>query len=137
MSRVDQATGQPVAFSLTPLDCRADRVRTEESAVGNLIADILMHSYEDALRERDKRGEFEERRPEDVREIDMCLICGGSLRGDSVFGPGSELRSYLPNFLLSSGYKLNLGPSAPFHQPLHCETFSPLRPLKTPSLSRR
>lgn len=114
MSRVDQATGQPVAFSLTPLDCRADKVRTEESAVGNLIADILMHSYEDALRERDKRGEFAERRPEDVREVDMCLICGGSLRGDSVFGPGSECV-----FLLGAlGVPLTRDP-----KPSRCETF--------------
>lgn len=90
MERVDKATGQPVAFTLTPLDCRMAQVRTEESATGNLVADILMHSYEDALRERDRRGELLPSRPEDEREVDMALICGGSLRGDAVFGPGSE-----------------------------------------------
>lgn len=88
MSRVDQATGQPVAFALTPLDCRMDKVRTEEAGVGNFVADILLHSYEEALHERDRRGEFVERRGDEEREVDMALICGGSLRGDSVFGPG-------------------------------------------------
>ena len=89
MERVDNATGQPVAFTLTPLDCRMGQVRTEESATGDLIADILMHSYDEALRERDRRGELSESRPEGDREVDMALICGGSLRGDSVFGPGT------------------------------------------------
>lgn len=46
MERVNQATGEPVAFSLTPLDCRMDQVRAAESPVGNLIADILLHSYD-------------------------------------------------------------------------------------------
>jgi 5'-nucleotidase len=90
MERVDKATGQPVAFSLTPLDCRMGQVRTEESATGNLIADILMHSYGQALRDRDRHGALAVTRPEGEREVDMTLICGGSLRGDAVFGPGSE-----------------------------------------------
>lgn len=90
MERVDNATGQPVAFTLTPLDCRMDQVRTVESAAGNLIADILLYSYGDALRDRDRQGVLSEKRPEGVREVDMTLICGGSLRGDDVFGPGGE-----------------------------------------------
>lgn len=89
MERVDDATGQPVAFTLTPWDCRMDKVRTVESAAGDLIADILMHSYGEALRDRDRQGELSERRPEGVREVDMTLICGGSLRGDEIFGPGT------------------------------------------------
>jgi 5'-nucleotidase len=88
MEKIDHATGQPVAFSLTPWNCTMDQVRTEESAAGNLIADILMHSYDDAIRQRDPQ----KARPEGQREVDMTLICGGSLRGDAVFGPGSKLR---------------------------------------------
>ncbi|MCO5566137.1 hypothetical protein L7F22_019813 [Adiantum nelumboides] len=88
MNRVDQATGQPVAFAMTSLDCRMDKVRTDEAGVGNFIADILLHSYDDALRQRDQRGEFEERRADDAREVDLAFICGGSLRGDEEFGPG-------------------------------------------------
>lgn len=65
-----------------------DKVRAQESPVGNLIADILMHSYDELLRERDERGELGEGRPKDQRQVDMAFICGGSLRGDSVFGPG-------------------------------------------------
>ncbi|UZJ56451.1 hypothetical protein CBS101457_005771 [Exobasidium rhododendri] len=89
IERVDNATGQAVAFSLTPLDCRMEQVRTEESATGNLIADILMHSYEDAIRERDRQGDLAESRSGGERQVDMTLICGGSLRGDAVFGPGT------------------------------------------------
>lgn len=88
MNRVDQATGQPVAFAMTSLDCRMDKVRTDEAGVGNFIADILLHSYDDALRQRDQRGEFEEKRADDAREVDLAFICGGSLRGDEEFGPG-------------------------------------------------
>lgn len=88
MKRVDQATGQPVAFAMTSLDCRMDKVRTDEAGVGNFIADILLHSYDEALRQRDQRGEFEERRADDAREVDLAFICGGSLRGDEEFGPG-------------------------------------------------
>lgn len=90
MESVDKATGQPVAFTLTPLDCRMGQVRTEESATGNLISDILMHSYEDALREKVRTGVLKDERPEGMRQVDMTLMCGGSIRGDAVFGPGSE-----------------------------------------------
>jgi hypothetical protein len=36
LAKVDEATGQPVAFALAPFDTRADRVRMGESACGNL-----------------------------------------------------------------------------------------------------
>lgn len=75
---------------MTEWDTRSDRVRTAESALGSFIADILMVSYEETLRERDNRGELNERRSKDEREVDCAIICGGSLRGDSLYPPGSE-----------------------------------------------
>ncbi|EPQ31763.1 uncharacterized protein PFL1_01095 [Pseudozyma flocculosa PF-1] len=88
LSKVSQSTGQAVAHTITPWDVRSEKVRTDESAIGDFVADVLMESYEDLLRERDNRGELEESRPPEVREVDCCIICGGSLRGDQVYGPG-------------------------------------------------
>jgi len=67
-----------------------DAVRTKESAAGDLIADILLYSYGDALKDRHRQGELSEKRPAGMREVDMTLICGGSLRGDDIFGPGGK-----------------------------------------------
>ena len=52
-----------------------------------------MNSYEEALRERDNRGELSESRPRNAREVDCAIICGGSLRGDQVYGPGKIMLS--------------------------------------------
>ncbi len=87
-------------YTLTTWDARSEKVRTDESAFGNFVADVLMNSYEEVLRERDNRGELSERRPPNVREVDCCLICGGSLRGDQTYGPGkialSDVLEILP-----------------------------------------
>jgi hypothetical protein len=127
MERVDNATGQPVCFSLTPLDCRMDAVRTKESAAGDLIADILLYSYGDALRDRERQGELSEKRPEGMREVDMTLICGGSLRGDDVFGPGGECNQI--------GRRMEEAESLLLFQPSPCGIFSPFCLLKMPLLS--
>ncbi|KAN0061635.1 hypothetical protein ACQY0O_006561 [Thecaphora frezii] len=88
LAKVSQSTGQAVAYTMTAWDVRSEEVRTDESAIGDFVADVLMESYEDLLRERDQRGELDEPRPLGVREVDCCIICGGSLRGDQVYGPG-------------------------------------------------
>ncbi|CEH16317.1 5' nucleotidase [Ceraceosorus bombacis] len=89
LAKIDESTGQPVAYTLTPWDTRAGEVRLKESACGDLIADIMRISYESVLRDRDRRGQLDKKRKESSREVDMALICGGSLRGDSSYGPGS------------------------------------------------
>ncbi|GAK63314.1 metallo-dependent phosphatase [Moesziomyces antarcticus] len=100
LAKISKSTGQSVAYTLTPWDVRSEKVRTDESAFGNFVADVLMNSYEEVLRERDNRGELSERRPPSAREVDCCIICGGSLRGDQVYGPGkialSDVLEILP-----------------------------------------
>ena len=88
LAKISKSTSQSVAYTLTPWDVRSEKVRTDESAFGNFVADVLMNSYEEMLRERDNRGELSESRPPNAREVDCCIICGGSLRGDQVYGPG-------------------------------------------------
>ncbi|CCF53628.1 related to 5`-nucleotidase precursor [Ustilago hordei] len=100
LAKISKSTSQSVAYTLTPWDVRSEKVRTDESAFGNFVADVLMNSYEEVLRERDNRGELSERRPADAREVDCCIICGGSLRGDQMYGPGkialSDVLEILP-----------------------------------------
>ncbi|SPO24663.1 related to 5`-nucleotidase precursor [Ustilago trichophora] len=100
LAKISKSTGQSVAYTLTPWDVRSEKVRTDESAFGNFVADVLMNSYEEVLRERDNRGELSEKRPPNAREVDCCIICGGSLRGDQMYGPGkialSDVLEILP-----------------------------------------
>lgn len=100
LAKISKSTSQSVAYTLTPWDVRSEKVRTAESAFGNFVADVLMNSYEEVLRERDNRGELSESRPANAREVDCAIICGGSLRGDQVYGPGkvalSDVLEILP-----------------------------------------
>lgn len=100
LAKISKSTSQSVAYTLTPWDVRSEKVRTDESAFGNFVADVLMNSYEEVLRERDNRGELSEKRPASTREVDCALICGGSLRGDQIYGPGkialSDVLEILP-----------------------------------------
>ncbi|KIO34287.1 hypothetical protein M407DRAFT_16826 [Tulasnella calospora MUT 4182] len=73
---VGSALKAPVCRSLTEVDCKSGYVRTEESASGNWFADVLKHTYDDALCAEGNGG------------ADGVLICGGTIRGDSVYGPG-------------------------------------------------
>ena len=85
MSRMSKSIGQPVAYSLTEWDARARSVRMDESPLGDFIADIILISMERSLRmQRAVHAPLDK----EERAADCCLICGGSLRGDSVFGPG-------------------------------------------------
>ncbi len=88
MSRIGQATGKPVVTTLTPWDVRSEKVRTEESAIGDFIADILLHAYDEALRVQERQGELKPVRGENERQVDIAFLCGGALRGDTVYGPG-------------------------------------------------
>ncbi|KAJ9478434.1 5'-nucleotidase [Pseudozyma hubeiensis] len=100
LAKISKSTSQSVAYTLTPWDVRSEKVRTDESAFGNFVADVLMNSYEEVLRERDNRGELNENRPSHAREVDCAIICGGSLRGDQTYGPGkialSDVLEILP-----------------------------------------
>lgn len=85
MERVTKSVGQPVAYTLTPWDARASHVRMEESPLGDFLADILLISTETMLRVQKMSNRLI---GAGERVADCCLICGGSLRGDAVFGPG-------------------------------------------------
>ncbi|KAE8543376.1 hypothetical protein D1P53_000082 [Cryptococcus gattii VGV] len=86
LSSVSEALTKPVCFTLTPFDARSEVVRTQESGLGNWIADVLMHAYaESIVQAKDKEGGFEE---QDEGDADAAILCGGTLRGDSQYGPG-------------------------------------------------
>ncbi|KAI0317293.1 Metallo-dependent phosphatase-like protein [Amylostereum chailletii] len=59
------------------LDLRSQFLRTRETAGANWFADILRHTYDDALCMNGIDG-----------GADGVFICAGMLRGDSVYGPG-------------------------------------------------
>ncbi|KAF8894422.1 Metallo-dependent phosphatase [Infundibulicybe gibba] len=76
LSSVSSALKAPVCISEVTLDVRSQFIRTEESAAGNWFADIIRHAYDSAL---DMQG---------CGGADGVLICAGTLRGDSTYGPG-------------------------------------------------
>lgn len=79
LSSVSASLKAPVCKIDMTLDCRSAMVRTEESASGNWFADVLRHYYDDALCLKSGGGS------------DGVFICGGTLRGDSTYGPGKVL----------------------------------------------
>lgn len=91
LADVTKALSQPVCYTLTPFDARSEVVRTEESALGNWVADVLLHAYDESLAE-DTQIQFEKDKnntiSQDVKGADAVIICGGTLRGDSQYGPG-------------------------------------------------
>ncbi|KAG8973341.1 hypothetical protein FRC05_008885 [Tulasnella sp. 425] len=76
LSDVGSALKAPVCRTLTEFNCKSGPIRTEESAAGNWFADVLRHTYDEALCVKSGGG------------ADGVLICGGTIRGDSVYGPG-------------------------------------------------
>ncbi|KAJ3522883.1 hypothetical protein NM688_g8808 [Phlebia brevispora] len=73
---LSKALKAPLCKTSVELDCRSAIVRTIESASGNWFADVLRHAYDEALCLRGLGGS------------DGVLICGGTIRGDSTYGPG-------------------------------------------------
>ncbi len=103
LSTVTKTLTKPVCFTLTPFDVRSEIVRTQESAVGNWIADVLLHAYSEMIEDTAPDSEAERGHgnghstafdkegapsPRDRRQADCTIICGGTLRGDSQYGPG-------------------------------------------------
>ena len=89
LSTVSATLQKPVCWSLTPFDARSEIVRTKETGLGNWVADVLVHAYAESLLEKgdgEKVPDAERRR--DFGGVDAVIICGGTLRGDSQYGPG-------------------------------------------------
>ncbi|KAI3613606.1 flagellar associated protein [Moniliophthora roreri] len=76
LSSVSKSLKAPVCKSKVTLDLRSRFIRVDESAAANWFADIIRHSYDDALCMKGCGG------------ADAVLICAGTLRGDSQYGPG-------------------------------------------------
>ncbi|KZT61237.1 Metallo-dependent phosphatase [Calocera cornea HHB12733] len=79
LGEVQSSLSKPICRTLTKWDVRSEHVRTTESAIGNWMADILRHAYDDAVCVRGRT---------EAAGADAVLICGGTLRGDSTYGPG-------------------------------------------------
>jgi len=106
LSSVEGTLQKPVCFTLTPFDARSEVVRTKETGLGNWVADVLIHAYAESLVEGGHHDFFEKQKQEgevtpkghaanDNNEVrkkkggaDAVIICGGTLRGDSQYGPG-------------------------------------------------
>ena len=76
IAHLSKALKAPLCKTDVELDCRSALVRTTESAIGNWFADVLRHAYDEALCLQGCGGS------------DGVLICGGTIRGDSTYGPG-------------------------------------------------
>ncbi|KAI0747874.1 Metallo-dependent phosphatase [Daedaleopsis nitida] len=76
LSSVSSALKAPVCKSAVELDLRSSLIRVQETAAANWFADVLRHAYDDALCLQTGGG------------ADGVFICAGTLRGDSVYGPG-------------------------------------------------
>ncbi|KAF6765023.1 flagellar associated protein [Ephemerocybe angulata] len=76
LSSVGDTLKAPVCRTSVMLDLRSTHIRTTESVAGNLFADIVRHAYDDTLSMNGHDGS------------DGVLICAGTLRGDSTYGPG-------------------------------------------------
>ncbi|KAJ7470346.1 Metallo-dependent phosphatase-like protein [Mycena latifolia] len=76
LGSVSSTLKAPVCKTNVALDVRSQLIRTEESAAANWFADVLRHAYDDALSMKGCGGS------------DGVLICAGTLRGDSIYGPG-------------------------------------------------
>lgn len=84
LAKISKATDQPVATSLTPWDCRSEKLRSEETAIGDFISDICLRAYDENLSQK-----FPQSDP-DRRQVDVALLCGGAIRSDTLFPPGKR-----------------------------------------------
>ncbi|KAH9901135.1 Metallo-dependent phosphatase [Cubamyces lactineus] len=76
LSSVSSALKAPVCKTEVELDLRSSVIRAQETAAANWFADVLRHAYDDALCLQTGGGS------------DGVFICAGTLRGDSIYGPG-------------------------------------------------
>lgn len=59
-------------------------------AIGNWVADILLHAYAEMLEETSKMDEEDHAAQDFDGRADAVIICGGTMRGDSVYPPGTS-----------------------------------------------
>jgi 5'-nucleotidase len=149
LSSVSETLSKPVCFALTPFDARSELVRTAETGLGNWVADVLLHAYAESgiegkggFVQKPKDGQqggaddaskamtatlgTDTGKDESAREdhdADIVLLCGGTLRGDSQYGPGKITLGDILGALL---YSFSLQSRAegieilPFEDPVVC-----------------
>ncbi|KAG9290588.1 hypothetical protein G9A89_020958 [Geosiphon pyriformis] len=71
-SEISDRMSRPITYTTTPWDCRSTIVRTQESAFGNFIADLMLCAYAPCIN----------------HNIDCSLMCGGTIRSDTIYPPG-------------------------------------------------
>jgi 5'-nucleotidase len=71
---------QEVRLSTPFLDLSLDMNLFRQSASADWFSDILRHTYDDALCLKGIKG-----------GVDGVFICAGMLRGDSIYGPGTNV----------------------------------------------
>ncbi|CAG8649887.1 5151_t:CDS:2 [Funneliformis caledonium] len=69
-SNITEKMSKSVAYTLTPWDCRSTMLRTQETAFGNFVADLMLYAYQSCY------------------HIDCSMLCGGSVRSDAIYPPG-------------------------------------------------
>ena len=100
-------------------------MRTQETGLGNWIADVLLHSFAESGIEGngwvEKDGKHPGSRNTAAGGADAVIICGGSLRGDSQYGPGKiTLGDILGKKPLPRMKAEGLSEILPFEDPVVC-----------------
>ncbi|CAG8461109.1 11978_t:CDS:2, partial [Acaulospora morrowiae] len=71
-SSIAAQMSKPIAYTITAWDCRSTMLRTQETAFGNFVADLMLYAYQPCV----------------PYNIDCSLVCGGSIRSDCIYPPG-------------------------------------------------
>nr|CAG8453058.1 5310_t:CDS:2 [Entrophospora candida] len=71
-SEITAKMSKPVAYTMTPWDCRSISLRTQETAFGNFVADLMLYAYQPCI----------------SYNIDCAILCGGCIRSDLLYPPG-------------------------------------------------
>ncbi|RUP51290.1 5'-nucleotidase, partial [Jimgerdemannia flammicorona] len=79
---VSAKTSRPIGYTCTPLDGLFSTVRTRESNLGNLTADLMQHAYATCI----------------PTGVDFAICNGGVLRGDAIIDKGVITLGDIMNF---------------------------------------
>lgn len=122
LQSVSKTLSEPVCYTITPFDARSEVVRTQESSLGNWAADVLLHAYDESLVEKNSRIKFEKEdsTQTETEGADAVIICGGTLRGDSQYGPGIIKLGDILGKPLRNIQLLTLPEIFPFDDPVVC-----------------
>ncbi|CAG8613328.1 22864_t:CDS:2, partial [Dentiscutata erythropus] len=68
-SEIRESMTKPVAYTETTWDCRSSMLRTQETAFGNFVADLMFYAYKPCI----------------PYNIDCAILCAGTIRSDSLY----------------------------------------------------